>query len=69
MMSKWLFNKMEPNNLENTLLRNQTKLLDEGMMKLVQKCFAAMPFPFMIAVIVATMIVIMWGNGIAAKHF
>ena len=36
-----------PNNLEHMLSKNQTKLLDESVMKFVQKCCAAIPFPMM----------------------
>ena len=51
------------------MIKSQTKLLDEIIMQLVQKCCAAMPFPLMITVSVATQTVIMRGNGIAAQHF
>ena len=51
------------------VIKNQTKLLDERIMQLVQKCCAAMPFLLMTTVCVATLTVIMRGNGIAAQHF
>ena len=44
--------KDTPSSLRNTLFENQTKLLDENIMKLVQKCCAAMPFPLLITVCV-----------------
>ena len=50
-------------------LEDEEKIADEIIMTLLQKCCAAMPFPLMTTVSVATQTLIMRGNGIAAQHF